>query len=348
MNEFEFQPWETILPSAQQNGPPDAEGEWKSGDKNIPIPLREVGPFLFFNLEPDASQLTAPREWNFIVSNAHNATSNPPRRAFEKLGRGQTLRLLHRRALKLNLWGRFFTVGAAPSRYLLFVGVSGRHLLTSESDNARYPRREWTPWEWYALPNIQRIPSSQLYEAIDAAWQDPDSMLRRAREWHEADYFERLWSSLHFEKIEAEQVRQILRDAVSLIAPPETPRGWILRFQLPERDKRGAHQIDVYEQLFEVGGSQQILLSSAVHAALRELLQSLAPRRCRASEVEFVAQREWLEGNSGVGNWSLDVAAAPLSAHERLETALRLRDELTALWDRERATDWLAPFLAVR
>jgi hypothetical protein len=254
--------------------------------------------------------------------------------------------LLHRRALKLNLWGRFFVVGERPSRWLLFVGVGGRHLLTSESDNASYPRREWTPWEWYSLPNIQRTPSSQLYERIDAAWQDPASMLNRVKEWHEADYFERLWASLRFENAEASQVRQILSDAVSLIAPPETPHGWLFRFQLPERDKRGAHKIDVYEQIFEVRGSKQILLPAAVHAALSELLESVAPRRSRANEVEFVAQREWLESNSGVGNWSLDVAAAPLSAHEKLEVALRLRDELARLWDRERATVWLAPFLA--
>lgn len=346
MNEFEFQPWETILPIKQQNGPPDAQGEWKDGARSIATPLREVGPFLFFNLPHAANQPTELREWNFIVSNAHNATSNPPRRAFEKLGRAQTLRLLHRRSLKLNLWGRFFIVGDAPSRWLLFVGVGGRHLLTSESDNAQYPRREWTPWEWYNLPNIQRTPSSQLYEAVSAAWQDPASMLRRVQEWHEADYFERLWASLRFENIEAAQVRQLISDAVSLIAPPETPRGWLFRFQLPERDKRGAHNIDVYEQIFEVGGSKQIVLPAAVHAALSELLQSLAPRRCRANEVDFVAQREWLEGNSGVGNWSLDVAASPLSSHEKLEAAMRLRSNLSRLWNPERASAWMAPFLA--
>lgn len=347
MNEFEFQPWENILPTAAQNGPPDGHGEWKADDQSLSVPLREVGPFLFFNLPHTASQFTDPREWNFLVSNAHNATSNPPRRAFEKLGHAQTLRLLHRRALKLNLWGRFFVLGEEPSRWLLFVGVNGRHLLTSESDNAKYPRREWTPWEWYNLPNVQRTPSSQLYESIHAAWKDPASMLNRVKEWHEADYFERLWASLRFENVESSQVRQILRDAVSLIAPQESPKGWLFRFQLPDRDKRNSHKIDVYEQIFEVGGSRQVLLSPEVHSALSELLQSLAPRRCRANEVDFVAQREWLEGNSGVGNWSLDVAATPLSAHEKLEVALRLRSELSKFWDRERATAWLAPFLAM-
>lgn len=354
MTEFRFQPFELVLPRAQQDGPAQAEGEFQRLGALAPALLREVGDFLFFNFGEGDPQR------NFVVATPHSALTYPPRRAFEKLGRAQTLRLLTRRALNQGLWGRLFVLGAADARWIIFLGASGRHLLMAERDY-RARRREWTPFEWprQGWPGTMiEQPSSELFARLQEDWDAPDSLLKRARAWHEADYFERLWQSLRFDHVDhAAPVREILSDAVSLVAPADGARGWTFRFQLPERsDAPGEHPraqprsreraLDVYEQLFEVRGPRQFELPAVVHAQLRAFLEWVAPRRLRAREADFLPQREWLESNSGVGNWSLSVEVAPLSAHARLETALRLRSQLRELWGRERAAQWLAPFLS--
>lgn len=336
MSDFQFQPHELVFEAAKQNGPAQAEGEFRRGTQKTAAALREIDGFLFFNPENGAP------ESNFLVASMHSAISNPPRRAFEKLGRAQTLALLQRRALNLGFWGRLFVLHDAQSnKFLLFLGESGRHLLTSWREHRRNPRAEWTPFEWDLTPDLVGVPSSQLFEIVEREWQNPASDLSRVRAWSEADYFERLWVCLDFERGDAPLLRRILGASASLLAPDDGARGWLLRFQLPER----AGQIDLYERLFEERGARQLPLSLPVYAHLSELLEAFAPRRRRARDAHFLAQREWLESNSGVGNWSLSVEARALSAHERLETALELKRDLQALWPRERVAAWMAPFL---
>lgn len=337
MPDFQFQPFELVFDPQKQNGPAEAEGEFRVGPQKIKAGLREINGFLFFN--PKDGDI----EQNFLVASMHSAISNPPRRAFEKLGRAQTLVLLQRRALNLGFWGRLFVLeDSKGARFLVFLGESGRHLLCSSREISRTARAEWTPFEWDLTPDLVGVSSSDLFAIVEREWMDPDSDLNRVKNWSEADYFQRLWQSLEFENGDAQSVQRILRAAASLVAPDDGAHGWILRFQLPER----AGQIDLYEQLFEEYGSRQILLGEVIYARLQELLGEFAPRRMRGQGAAFLAQREWLDGNSGVGNWSLSVEVAPLSAHEKLETALGLRADLQKIWDKERAAHWMAPFLS--
>ncbi len=337
MSDFQFQPFELVFDAQKQCGPAQAQGEFRVKAQKTEAALREIDGFLFFN--PQNGNVEA----NFLVASMHSAISNPPRRAFEKLGRAQTLVLLQRRALNLGFWGRLFVLNDSKNaRFLVFLGESGRHLLTSWREHTRNPRAEWTPFDWDLTPDLVGVPSSELFQIVAREWKNPDSNLSRVKNWGESDYFERLWHSLDFQSGDAKSVRQILRAAASLIAPDEGARGWILRFQLPEK----AGQIDLYEQLFEERGGRQIPLRPAIYEKLKELLGEFAPRRLRAREAAFLAQREWLESNSGVGNWSLSVEAAALSAHEKLETALQLRADLQQFWPQERVKAWMAPFLS--
>jgi hypothetical protein len=336
-SDFQFQPWELFEAPATQNGPWHALGEWTQNGAKVEAALRRAGHFLFFNPRGGDPQ------WNFLVATPHSGVCDPPHRAFEKLGREQTLRLLQRRALNLGLWGRFFVLtDAQNARYLLFLGASGRHLLTSWRDFQENRRREWTPFEWQTS-DVAKTPSSQLFEEVEAAWQDPESHLNRVKNWHEADYFERLWQSLSFDFGDAPLLRAILRDAVGLGAPGGETTRWILRFQLPENRREG--HLTLYEQLFAANEAHQWPLPPDFQRHLLELLEWVKPRRQRASEIDFVPQHEWLEGNSGVGNWSLSVESKPLSAHEKMEAALRLRANLEKFWPRDRVKTWMAPFL---
>ncbi|RYG66973.1 hypothetical protein EON80_14465 [bacterium] len=333
---FQFQPFELVFPT--QNGPAQAHGDFVRNEEKFAADLREIDGFLFFNFQ------NGDPEGNFLVGAMHSAITNPPRRAFEKLGLGQTLTLLTRRAINHGFWGRLFVLNDAHGeRFLVFLGNSGRHLLTSWREYKRNPRAEWTPFEWDKTPDLVGVSSSELYEIVAKEWSDSGSELSRVKSWSEADYFERLWRSLNFQHGDAITLRQILRDAASLVTPEDGAYGWVVRFQLPEK----GDSIDLYEQLFEERGSRQIPLSSEVYDRLSEVLQEFAPRRMRAREAGFLAQREWLEGNSGVGNWSLSVQVRALSAHEKMETLLRLRSNLEKIWEKERARDWLAPFLKV-
>ncbi len=336
MTDFHFQPFELVFEAQKQNGPAQAQGEFRLGGQKTGADLREIDGFLFFNPHPGASQS------NFLVASMHSAISNPPRRAFEKLGRAQTLTLLQRRALNLGFWGRLFVLNDPDGeRFLIFLGESGRHLLTSWREHRRNPRAEWTPFEWDLTPDLVGVSSSELFQIVEREWRNPASDLNRVKSWSEADYFERLWACLDFGRGDAPLLRRILGAAASLLAPDDGARGWLLRFQLPER----AGQIDLYEQLFEERGARQLPFSALAYRNLGELLADFAPHRRRAHNAHFLAQREWLESNSGVGNWSLSVEARALSAHERLETALDLRADLRKIWDKERAAAWLAPFL---
>lgn len=337
MPDFQFQPFELVFESQKQNGPAQAEGEFRIGAQKIKANLREIDGFLFFNPK------NGDPENNFLVASMHSAISNPPRRAFEKLGRAQTLVLLQRRALNLGFWGRLFVLkDAKGARFLVFLGESGRHLLISTRETSRSARAEWTPFEWDLTPDLVAVSSSQLFSIVEREWRNPNSDLNRVKSWSEADYFERLWQSLEFGSGDAQIVQRILRGAASLVAPDDGAHGWILRFQLPEKTGK----IDLYEQLFEEYGSRQILLGDAIYARLMEILNQFAPRRMRGRDAAFLAQREWLDGNSGVGNWSLSVDVAALSAHEKLETALDLRRDLQKIWDKEHAAEWMAPFLS--
>lgn len=335
--DFQFQPFELVFDASQQNGPTQAQGEFRIGAQKIEANLREIEGFLFFNPYDGAV------ESNFLVASMHSAVTNPPRRAFEKLGRAQTLVLLQRRALNLSFWGRLFVLkDSTDAQFLIFLGKSGRHLLTSWREYNRNPRAEWTPFEWDLTPDLVGVSSSELFEIVEREWENPDSPLNRVKSWSESDYFERLWQSLDFSSGDAPIARQVLRAASSLVAPDDGARGWILRFQLPER----AGQIDLYEQLFEEHGGRQISLSPTIYANLTEILNEFAPRRLRGREAGFLAHREWLDSNSGVGNWSLSVEATPLSAHEKLETALQLRADLKKFWPAARSAAWMAPFLS--
>ncbi|PQV62766.1 hypothetical protein B1R32_12213 [Abditibacterium utsteinense] len=335
--DFQFQPFELVFDAPKQNGPAEAEGEFRFGPQKMKADLREIDGFLFFNSRGGDI------EQNFLVASMHSAISHPPRRAFEKLGRAQTLVLLQRRALNLGFWGRLFVFkDEKGARFLIFLGESGRHLLTSSREISRNARAEWTPFEWDLTPDLVQTSSSQLFSVVEREWKNPASNLNRVKSWSEADYFERLWQSLEFQNGDAQSVQRILRAAASLVAPDEGAHGWILRFQLPEK----AGKIDLYEQLFEEYGSRQVLLGDAIYARLQELLNEFAPRRMRGRDAAFLAQREWLESNSGVGNWSLSVHVAALSAHEKLETALQLRADLQKIWPNERVAAWMAPFLS--
>ncbi len=336
MTDFQFQPFELVFEPQKQNGPSQAQGEFRIGAQKIAADLREIDGFLFFN--PQNGDIGS----NFLVASMHSAISNPPRRAFEKLGRAQTLILLQRRALNLGFWGRLLVLeNPNGAKFLIFLGESGRHLLTSWRETRRNPRAEWTPFEWDLTPDLVGASSSALFGVVEREWKNAASDLNRVKGWSEADYYERLWACLDFERGDAPLLRRILGAAASLLAPDDSARGWILRFQLPER----AGEIDLYEQLFEERGARQIPLSPLVYGNLKHLLSEFAPRRRRASAAHFLAQREWLESNSGVGNWSLSIEARALSAHEKLETALDLRRDLGSFWDTERAAEWMAPFL---
>ncbi len=337
MSDFQFQPFELVFESQKQNGPSEAEGEFRVGPQKMKAGLREIDGLLFFH--PEGGGM----ENNFLVASMHSAISHPPRRAFEKLGRAQTLILLQRRALNLGFWGRLFVLrDSKGARFLIFLGQSGRHLLLSTRDFSRSARAEWTPFEWDLTPDLVGVSSFDLFSIVEREWNDSASDLNRVKNWSEADYFERLWQSLEFGTGDAKLVRRILRAAASLVAPDDGARGWILRFQLPEK----AGQIDLYEQLFEEHGSRQILLGEVIHTRFKELFGEVAPRRMRGQGASFLAQREWLDGNSGVGNWSLSVEAASLSAHEKLETALGLRADLRNFWPAERVATWMAPFVS--
>jgi hypothetical protein len=331
---FQFQPFELVF--ASQNGPSQARGVFTRDGQKFEAELREIDGFLFFNLR------NGNPEANFLVGAMHSAITNPPRRAFEKLGLEQTLTLLTRRAINHGFWGRFFVLDdARGERFLVFLSAGGRHLLTPWREYKRNRRSEWTPFEWDKTPDLVGVSSSALYEVVASEWNDAHSQLNRVKSWSEADYFERLWLSLHFGRGDATLLRQILRDAGSLLAPDDGAYGWVVRFQLPERGNR----IDLYEQLFEERGARQIPLPSDAYACLGELLGETAPRRMRSWEADFLAQREWLEGNSGVGNWSLSIEVRTLTAHEKMETLLRLRANLGKIWDKERVREWMAPFL---
>lgn len=339
MPDFQFQPFELIFETAQQNGAAQAQGEFRLGPQKMKAALREIDGFLFFNPHDGAI------ESNFLVASMHSAITHPPRRAFDKLGRAQTLILLQRRALNLGFWGRIFVLeDSKGARFLLFLGESGRHLLLSWREFQRNPRAEWTPFEWDLTPDLAETTSSELFEIVRRQWKNPDSDLSRVKSWSESDYFERLWQSLEFQGGDWQLARRILRAAASFVAPEESGRDWILRFQLPEK----SGQIDLYEQLFEERGSRQIALRAQIYANFQQLLSELSPRRLRGRDAGFLAQREWLESNSGVGNWSLSVEARALSAHQKLETALQLRGDLQKFWPKERAEKWMAPFLSGR
>jgi hypothetical protein len=330
---FQFQPFELV--SSSQNGPSLAKGEFTINGQKFEADLREVDGFLFFNFQ------NGDPEGNFLVGSTHSGVSNPPRRAFEKLGQGRTLILLARRSINHGSWGRLFVMQTKGPRHFIFLSASGRHLLTSEREIKRNPRSEWTPFEWDKTPDLVGVSSSELHKLIAAQWDEPGSELSRVKNWSESDYFDRLWQSLRFGAGDAPTLREILRDAASLVAPEDGAYGWVLRFQLPERGEN----IDLYEQLFEERGSRQIPLSSPVYTAINELLREFAPRRLRAREADFLAQREWLEGNSGVGNWSLSVEVRSLSGHEKIEAWLRLQANLEKIWDKERVAAWMVPFL---
>jgi hypothetical protein len=336
MSDFQFQPFEFVFEPQKQNGPAQAQGDFLVNGEKVVADLRETDGFLFFNFQ------NGDPEANFLVGAMHSAISNPPRRAFEKLGRSQTLVLLLRRALGQGFWGRLLVLSdARGARWMVFLSASGRNLLASWREHERSPRAEWTPFEWEKTPDLVGVPASRLFEIVEAQWKSSGSLLDVVKNWSEADYFERLWASLRFERGDATQLREILRAAASLVSPDDGARGWILRFQLPERGDK----IDLYEQLFEDRGARQWPIPVPIYQALSELLAEFAPRRMRAREAAFLAQREWLEGNSGVGNWTLGVEVTALSAHERLESAMQLRRNLQKLWGEERAKVWMAPFL---
>ena len=336
MNFISLQPFESG-PHRENRVPVAAKSRWKSASDDEIVALGTLEKLLLF--APQNRDESARGEWNFLLTPLGNPLFNPPARAYETLGEAKTLELFFRRAISNGSFGRFFVFGP----WIVVLNANARHLVAHFEHQKSGKNREWTPFEWSEMDakTLQTTPSSALFSVVERAWRAENSPLRFARRWNEFDYFERLWQSLAWRNRDADFARQIVRDSVTICPSAwneshEIVNRWSLGFALHSREPH----FDLLPFLQQPRGALTWNFPPEKLGALKRFFAWLGPRRQRPHTLEHLAQREWLDHSGGTSSWNLSVEIERVSAHEQLEAALRLRENLR-VWGEENAANWL-------